>query len=578
MSGQFSPHHKRRTISKSRIGVPVVLALLLPFLVSSFEDEHFLEPPNLGEDFFSIGSVEVVPSVIHVGSTRPFLLEARLRNGDGKVVTHSGIDVYWVAPSAVSFDPNPGNPTRVTVDPSQFAGYPAPQASFITESSTDPPGVSFTLEAGEHHREPITDIKAMVLGPGTGLGVLATASVSDPATIFFHWGGLAAAASSDEGASGIWLMDFHRGFTDASSVWSPNIAVLDWTQGGTQSLDHQVAFVGNVKLEDPENCSRSVDRTTVVGSSSKHPRIDGPPPQPAFPFRVAMGPDGVVLDDVMGWNKNRVDVVLWDAVEEATPEWTPDTSPVIAAMREELSWAQVILDRSRAGIQFNIVDEVLDPRGPAAIPPDVMIGLSCEVPAGNDTIGKYFPLPHFDPDRKVIYIVYVPTIEDTNDTLGTFKELLGRACPHVDGRKFALIVVNAGLKTISTLAHEIGHALGLNGKTFENSAHPYNPAVDLEFYSGFDYTNVMWVGAGGVAGERERFSLGQVSFINHDSRSWLGHLGKISNGVNCQDYRSCATGSGGAGACGTILCPALELDVFDITTQSCDLLPPCVCG
>jgi hypothetical protein len=83
-----------------------------------------------------------------------------------------------------------------------------------------------------------------------------------------------------------------------------------------------------------------------------------------------------------------------------------------------------------------------------------------------------------------------------------------------------IIYISTGLHSQNTLAHELGHAFGLQGITGHTG-----DGVSA-WVPGFEDNNLMWTGVSGNAQRsKNHFSLGQVFRMNADERSWLNRNG-----------------------------------------------------
>ena len=129
-------------------------------------------------------------------------------------------------------------------------------------------------------------------------------------------------------------------------------------------------------------------------------------------------------------------------------------------------------------------------------------------------------------------IVYVDDILDpppTNVSVPVSSRLAGYSCPW-DPATGAVVLLSRQWRTGTTLAHELGHALGLLEPQW---GHTDPPA--------FGYTNLMWrFESDAGLGVRSMFTLGQAFRIHLDDHSWLRR--SSATGRDCDSLgigRSC---------------------------------------
>ena len=88
-----------------------------------------------------------------------------------------------------------------------------------------------------------------------------------------------------------------------------------------------------------------------------------------------------------------------------------------------------------------------------------------------------------------------------------------------------IIFVSINSRTPATLAHELGHTLGLRLAT-GHTGPPGAPDVDPAM-TGFTATNIMWTGLDFDGGaQQEFFTLGRAYRMNATNESWL-HTGGV---------------------------------------------------
>lgn len=114
--------------------------------------------------------------------------------------------------------------------------------------------------------------------------------------------------------------------------------------------------------------------------------------------------------------------------------------------------------------------------------------------------------------RDSLNVVYV---DDIVGPAGASTGYSGYSCPF-DNQVGAVIFISELERSGPTLAHEMGHALGLMEPAF---GHTWG-------LQGFSYTNLMWTSASDAEkGARATLTLGQAFRMNLDSNSWLVRLG-----------------------------------------------------
>jgi hypothetical protein len=93
-----------------------------------------------------------------------------------------------------------------------------------------------------------------------------------------------------------------------------------------------------------------------------------------------------------------------------------------------------------------------------------------------------------------------------------------------------IVFVSLGSRTPATLAHELGHALGLQGPT-GHTGPPGMWGVDKAM-TGFTSTNIMWTGLNADEGAQQKhLSLGQAYRMNATNESWLHATGAAVSGI-----------------------------------------------
>jgi hypothetical protein len=122
--------------------------------------------------------------------------------------------------------------------------------------------------------------------------------------------------------------------------------------------------------------------------------------------------------------------------------------------------------------------------------------------------------------------------------------LAGYSCPH-DPEDGSIILITSGLGSPTTLAHELGHTLGLRDDAGHTNELP-----------GFSYTNIMWIGPDvNRPNARKHFTLGQTYRMNFDAQSWL-HRTTNAAAPRPMPPQTCGQADEG------LPCPTLAWDMF----------------
>ena len=141
---------------------------------------------------------------------------------------------------------------------------------------------------------------------------------------------------------------------------------------------------------------------------------------------------------------------------------------------------------------------------------DIRHGAICQTTDGNDIAAQLHGFDKAELTSKRITVVYVDGI---NKAMG---DETGFTCPHHDIQGTIILMSASGIGH-STLAHELGHALGQ--WTAPAPAHPDVPPPRVE---GIESSNLLWSGETEWAGaSRHNLTLGQVAQMNLASFSFL---------------------------------------------------------
>jgi hypothetical protein len=196
----------------------------------------------------------------------------------------------------------------------------------------------------------------------------------------------------------------------------------------------------------------------------------------------------------------------------------------------DLGIANDRLAEARAGIRLELA------------PANIQVGATMAEFSIADCVDADNPAKDLDVDG-MLNVYYV----DLVGTTSAFGSLRGTTCPWQEGRP-EVIYVNRNDWVPSTLAHEVGHALGL---TVPRDGH-------TEVMKEFDLTNLMMccnVGQDRLA--RTRLTVGQVFRMNADSGSWLNWASPGGTPIRPGPRVACQCGRDDPAG----LCPRLAEDV-----------------
>jgi hypothetical protein len=405
---------------------------------------------------FGIGSVEIPPQVTS------FQLEARIKDPSGEVITHPSIQVEWSSGSGViQVEPGTGNPTVVTL----------PSFSILQNA--------FSPLVLDVHRLTFSDVTAKA---GT--------KVSTPAKFIVSDGGDSAPGDRIEVAH--------------PEGAPPSVVLLTGIADGQCKRDRMFSVAGMADLSQTETVTGNCPSGELVAFSPTRAGAylpgSGTGIWEAGSGQVALVPA----------SRTPIPVTLWKHLER------PDEN-VWGRIYEDYSRAKVIFERSRTGFLLAETGPVdRDLRGTVDFE---FTGSGC---TDDSELEKIFGSTTWSGlATGVVHVVYVDGIGTESDPVT--EEVInpwikGNICFWTSSREFAVVVVSYADRSISTLAHELGHLFGLNSRTLFGDGH-------TDVVANIDRSNIMHpTNSFDAPGERERFTIGQVYRMNFDSRSWVRYL------------------------------------------------------
>ena len=181
-------------------------------------------------------------------------------------------------------------------------------------------------------------------------------------------------------------------------------------------------------------------------------------------------------------------------------------------VEDDLLWAQVLFYVNRVGIEFTwTISEIVD---------EIAVGTDC---ANAHALKHGVPALHYTADAINVYYVDAAQTTDTSQNNMDGFDCFEQGAPE-------MIYIGKSRKN-STLAHELGHALGLlqpeyghatNENGFSEFQSPTNVAQQANIMA--TYTPI-----------RNRFTLGQVFRMNVDERAWLNRVRSDGTRIRSDD-------------------------------------------
>lgn len=437
----------------------------------------------------SVGRVDIVPSTVQAGPGEQFQLKARAFTPAGMIVDlslHPCLSLEWYASQAGVLSAASANTVLVTTP-----STPGATQVWAEVSGTESDDCNNSLIP-----EPIT---------------------SDDATI--HTVVVATMPSSDQ---------VHAEKLPADD---PVALLIQGESGGTAITDLVIGAVGVADLQ--KNVSaRASDGISEMIAFAKGRSV------------LARGPDGTSA----AWTTAQ-DII------DADPLPDPDLGfrllPVMVGLpsdgsvtatwaKDQIDDAAELLDDNRVGIGLDYIGDFQHEREDptTGLPLGVTSPVAaCETGNVNVDIGTQ---PDVDGGSFVLYVLFVESI--LTDTRGW-------ACSPDDDWSGRVIYISSSEYSVTTVAHEIVHVLGLRSPYVERKG-AHTTEVD-----GFDESNLMWgVSSLAKASLRDHLSLGQAYRMNFHPASWLNDQ-ILKDAPDQLMTRACETKIDAG------VCPALSADL-----------------
>jgi hypothetical protein len=212
----------------------------------------------------------------------------------------------------------------------------------------------------------------------------------------------------------------------------------------------------------------------------------------------------------------------------------------------DITRAVRLFKENRVGIRYSAVHFVKA----ASASDRNTIGAGC----ANAGALKSAGLPLFDPTRVNLYVVDL--VAEMIDTT-VVDSWRGYNCYEHGAEN--IIYLSVGWRSPTTLAHELGHLLGLR----DPCGHPgFGAAASV---AGFTSSNIMWSELSDSEAEAQsHFSLGQAYRMNTEEQSWLNRkTGPSGQAIRSGETRKCESGP-----------PAPTDDCPPVTPAKDDPCPP----
>ena len=388
--------------------------------------------------------------------------------------------------------------------------------------------------------------------PGPGASVVVDASV--PTSMLPHWFQLIAtidgvadtvtiAILPDQQASGTkdWITaDYSIGTTDPPTIALVNGDAVVPTADGTVSTlppvaikDSMIAFVRQAPLDVLECSAANCGELTIFKPGNAIVR-DTAKWSPGCDFVVLVS--GVSLPTGCSAPSLTVGVLepLKPVPHIAVTVWKASSaSDVDAKVDADVQFSRSVFNRPGTGFWLDF-----DVKDAGTTLPLVTFGVPCV----NSDVAAQMPKPPVSFDRDRISVFYVDELSTSSYPTSE----TGLTCLHDPVTGPIIMISTWGLGT-STLAHELGHAIG---GWINPSPQPFHTDVPVRL-DGFEPSNVMWSSDPDTTrGIRVNFTLGQLFQMSYRDGSLIQHLRQPPyKSVDCYPVT------------GVSVCPALAKDV-----------------
>jgi len=190
---------------------------------------------------------------------------------------------------------------------------------------------------------------------------------------------------------------------------------------------------------------------------------------------------------------------------------------IVSTARDAATWATHDVARAKTVYKNNRVGLTFIPHFRA--PNSISDGDVATIGTGCDHADDLENSSVYNADRINVYVV--PSVDDPEEPESTLRgfNCYGEQWGKTGGAP-NIIYISIAEHSQNTLAHELGHAFGLQGST-EHTGEELDTLVP-----GFENHNLMWSKlSSGTARVQNHFSLGQAFRMNADERSWLNRKG-----------------------------------------------------